>query len=154
MLYACVKVLLPMACVLLLGAALWQLLVGEQPAVPWLPFRSGQPLAGAGLQARGISANGFGRRRGGPGQQLVLALVGAGGVAAGRSSGSFYAVGYRRNHQAAADRPGADVTRTGTGGHGRDDERPVTAILLAIRSEQRQSRRSASSARCCSTSSP
>ena len=26
-LYACVKVLLPMACVLLLGAALWQLLV-------------------------------------------------------------------------------------------------------------------------------
>jgi NADH-quinone oxidoreductase subunit H len=34
-LYACVKVLLPLSCVLLLGAALWQLLVPEQPGIPW-----------------------------------------------------------------------------------------------------------------------
>jgi ABC-type uncharacterized transport system permease subunit len=30
-----VKVLLPLSCVLLLGAALWQLLVPEQPGIPW-----------------------------------------------------------------------------------------------------------------------
>jgi hypothetical protein len=43
-LYACVKVLLPIACVLLLGAALWQLLVPEMPGRPWIdynPFRWG-----------------------------------------------------------------------------------------------------------------
>jgi NADH-quinone oxidoreductase subunit H len=34
-LYACVKVLLPITCVLLLGAALWQLLVPEMPGIPW-----------------------------------------------------------------------------------------------------------------------
>jgi NADH-quinone oxidoreductase subunit H len=41
-LYACVKVLLPIACVLLLGAALWQLLLPEMPGIPWVdyhPFR-------------------------------------------------------------------------------------------------------------------
>ncbi len=37
-LYACVKVLLPMACVLLLGAALWQLFVTERPGVPWQDY--------------------------------------------------------------------------------------------------------------------
>jgi hypothetical protein len=30
-LYACVKVLLPLACVMLLGAALWQLLIPQRP---------------------------------------------------------------------------------------------------------------------------
>jgi NADH-quinone oxidoreductase subunit H len=34
-LYACVKVLLPLACVVLLGATLWQLFVPERPGVPW-----------------------------------------------------------------------------------------------------------------------
>jgi NADH-quinone oxidoreductase subunit H len=34
-LYVCIKVLLPMSCVLLLGAALWQLLVPEMTVVPW-----------------------------------------------------------------------------------------------------------------------
>jgi hypothetical protein len=38
-LYACIKVLLPMACVMLLGAALWQLLVPEQHGVPWWDYR-------------------------------------------------------------------------------------------------------------------
>ena len=37
-LYACVKVLLPLACVLLLGAALWQLLVPDRPGVPWVDY--------------------------------------------------------------------------------------------------------------------
>src|SRR5688500_2789365 len=35
-LYACVKVLLPLACLLLLGAALWQLLLPEMAGVPWV----------------------------------------------------------------------------------------------------------------------
>jgi NADH-quinone oxidoreductase subunit H len=41
-LYACVKVLLPLSCVLLLGAALWQLFVPARAGVPWVdynPFR-------------------------------------------------------------------------------------------------------------------
>src|SRR5213075_2040934 len=41
-LYACVKVLLPLACLLLLGAALWQLLLPEMSGTPWVkynPFR-------------------------------------------------------------------------------------------------------------------
>jgi len=34
-LYACMKVLLPLACALLLGATLWQLLVPERAGIPW-----------------------------------------------------------------------------------------------------------------------
>jgi len=41
-LYACIKVLLPMACVLLLGGGLWQLLVPDFPAVPWSTLAGGQ----------------------------------------------------------------------------------------------------------------
>jgi NADH-quinone oxidoreductase subunit H len=37
-LYACVKVLLPITCVLLLGAALWQLLVPEMAGRPWRDY--------------------------------------------------------------------------------------------------------------------
>ena len=38
-LYACVKVLLPLACVLLLGAALWQLLIPRsRPGLPWVDY--------------------------------------------------------------------------------------------------------------------
>jgi NADH-quinone oxidoreductase subunit H len=37
-LYACVKVLLPAACVLLLGAAIWQLLVPDRPGYPWVDY--------------------------------------------------------------------------------------------------------------------
>src|SRR5436190_5964932 len=44
-LYACVKVLLPMSCALLLGAALWQLLVPSMPYLPWTKVTSG-PIAG------------------------------------------------------------------------------------------------------------
>ncbi len=34
-LYVCIKVLLPLACLLLLGAALWQLFVPERAGIPW-----------------------------------------------------------------------------------------------------------------------
>jgi NADH-quinone oxidoreductase subunit H len=37
-LYACVKVLLPLACVVLLGAALWQLFVPARGGVPWVNY--------------------------------------------------------------------------------------------------------------------
>jgi NADH-quinone oxidoreductase subunit H len=37
-LYACIKVLLPGACVLLAGAALWQLFVPDRPGIPWADF--------------------------------------------------------------------------------------------------------------------
>src|SRR5688572_19730033 len=64
-LYACIKVLLPIACALLLGAALWQLLIPEMPGVPWVkyhPFRWGD-WANRGAQGAFIT-------------QIVLALVG------------------------------------------------------------------------------
>ena len=37
-LYACVKVLLPLACALLLGAALWHLFLPGRPDVPWRDY--------------------------------------------------------------------------------------------------------------------
>jgi NADH-quinone oxidoreductase subunit H len=37
-LYACVKVLLPLSCALLLGAALWQLFLPERPGLPWRDY--------------------------------------------------------------------------------------------------------------------
>jgi NADH-quinone oxidoreductase subunit H len=37
-LYVCVKVLLPMTCVLLLGATLWELFVPERAGVPWVDY--------------------------------------------------------------------------------------------------------------------
>ena len=36
--YACLKVLLPAACVLLLGAAIWQLLIPERAGTPWFDY--------------------------------------------------------------------------------------------------------------------
>jgi len=80
-LYACIKVLLPMACVLLLGAALWQLLVGELAAVPWMPFGTGQSLAGQVFNPWNFAQ----WVRAGAGAALVsqvtLALAGAAGMA-------------------------------------------------------------------------
>jgi NADH-quinone oxidoreductase subunit H len=37
-LYACVKVLLPLACILLLAATLWQLFVPERAGIPWQDY--------------------------------------------------------------------------------------------------------------------
>jgi NADH-quinone oxidoreductase subunit H len=42
-LYACVKVLLPLSCGLLLGAALWQLFVPERPGLPWRDYHPYAP---------------------------------------------------------------------------------------------------------------
>ncbi len=36
--YACLKVLLPFACLLLLGAAFWQLFIPERPGIPWKDY--------------------------------------------------------------------------------------------------------------------
>lgn len=64
-LYACVKVLLPIACALLLGAALWQLLIPERAGVPWRDYN---PFAWSDYAAVGAGASLV--------VQVVLALVG------------------------------------------------------------------------------
>lgn len=66
-LYACMKVLLPFSCVLLLGAALWQLFVQEMPGQPWRDYN---PFSFAEWRAAG-AAGAFVT-------QWVLALVGIG----------------------------------------------------------------------------
>ena len=51
-LYTCVKVLLPLACVILLGAAIWQLFVPARTGLPWAhynPFRWNDLVAGASV---------------------------------------------------------------------------------------------------------
>ena len=81
-LYACVKVLLPLACVLLLGAAIWQLLAGDVPGVPWLAFPSYTPLAGQTFNPWNF-AQWFQAGAGTPLMtQVILALVGVTGFAA------------------------------------------------------------------------
>lgn len=70
-LYACVKVLLPMACVLLLGGAIWQLLVPEMPGIPWRDY---QPWAWVDWSARGATMTLV--------VQILLTLVGVGGFTA------------------------------------------------------------------------
>jgi NADH-quinone oxidoreductase subunit H len=42
-LYTCIKVLLPFSCLLLLGSALWQLLLPELPGTPWLDYHPWHP---------------------------------------------------------------------------------------------------------------
>jgi len=76
-LYACVKVLLPMACVLLLGAGLWQLLVPDLPIVPWGILSNGQIFNPWNLHQwynAGATSALF--------TQLLLALVGISGFTA------------------------------------------------------------------------
>jgi NADH-quinone oxidoreductase subunit H len=38
-LYVCIKVLLPLSCLLLIGAALWQLFIPERSGVPWQDYQ-------------------------------------------------------------------------------------------------------------------
>jgi NADH-quinone oxidoreductase subunit H len=64
-LYACVKVLLPLGCVLLLGAALWQLLIAGMPGVPWADYNPYLPSAWAAEGALGSYV-----------AQMILANVG------------------------------------------------------------------------------
>lgn len=68
-LYACLKVLLPMACVVLLGAALWQLLVPERGGTPWWDYNPWRLSQWAGNVGGLIT-------------QIVLSLIGVGGVTA------------------------------------------------------------------------
>jgi NADH-quinone oxidoreductase subunit H len=81
-LYACVKVLLPMSCALLLGAALWQLLVGDAPYVPWAPFPAYAPLAGQTFEPWSVSQWWAVGAIWPFVTQVVLALVGLAGFAA------------------------------------------------------------------------
>jgi NADH-quinone oxidoreductase subunit H len=93
-LYACVKVLLPLACVLLLGAALWQLLVPElslpgvpRTPVPWVdynPFSLDDWRRGGGLAQLVV--------------QSVLALIGLSGVGA-IVAWVLYAIASGRGHK-------------------------------------------------------
>jgi NADH-quinone oxidoreductase subunit H len=70
-LYACVKVLLPLACTLLLGAAVWQWLIPERPGVPWVDYN---PFDFAAWARDGFAASLV--------VQIVLTLVGVGGFVA------------------------------------------------------------------------
>ena len=66
-LYTCVKVLLPIACVLLLGGAVWQLLLPERAGVPWVDY---QPFDARDWVAHGVGPAWF-----------AQAALGGGGVA-------------------------------------------------------------------------
>jgi NADH-quinone oxidoreductase subunit H len=70
-LYACVKVLLPMACVLLLGAAVWQWLIPERPGIPWRDYN---PWNFADWARNGFAATLV--------TQVVLTLIGVAGFGA------------------------------------------------------------------------
>jgi hypothetical protein len=76
-LYTCVKVLLPLACVLLLGAAVWQLLVPDIGAAA-IPWRDYQPFRFADFAAGGAATQFV--------VQIILALFGA--------TGFFLAIGW------------------------------------------------------------
>src|SRR5688572_18396735 len=70
-LYACVKVLLPMACVLLLGAAVWQWLIPERPGIPWRDYN---PWNFADWARNGFTATLI--------TQIALTLIGIAGFTA------------------------------------------------------------------------
>lgn len=74
-LYACVKVLLPMACVMLLGAALWQLFIPEPAGRPWAVNGFGYaPFAWSEYVAKGWAVSLV--------VQVILAVIGVAGFAA------------------------------------------------------------------------
>lgn len=65
-LYACVKVLLPFSCLLLMGAALWQLLIPELPGIPWVDYSPWDPRAWSHAHATAGLVT-----------QIILSLAGA-----------------------------------------------------------------------------
>ena len=79
-LYACVKVLLPLACVLLLGAALWQL-ARSRAAAAALPWRDYNPFNFAEWVRRGLRRRRWSRRS-------ILTLIGVARIRRGRRRGS------------------------------------------------------------------
>jgi NADH-quinone oxidoreductase subunit H len=70
-LYACVKVLLPLACVLLLGCAIWHSLILERPLYPWKDYN---PWNFADWFDKGFGATLV--------TQVILALIGVAGFSA------------------------------------------------------------------------
>jgi NADH-quinone oxidoreductase subunit H len=77
-LYACIKVLLPAACALLLGAGLWQLLVPDRPGMPWSTAEFGYHPFSVAAWMESPAGNAIGSLI----TQVVLALIGAGMFAA------------------------------------------------------------------------
>ena len=67
-LYACVKVLLPAACLMMLCAAIWQLLIPERAGIPWQDYH---PFKLSSWTDKGLGASLV--------IQIVLTLVGVGG---------------------------------------------------------------------------
>jgi hypothetical protein len=70
-LYACVKVLLPLACALLLGCAIWHWLIPERPLYPWRDYNP--------WNFADWARNGFGPTLV---TQLVLTIIGVAGFTA------------------------------------------------------------------------
>jgi len=68
-LYACIKVLLPLSFVLLVGSCVWQLVVPEVTGVPWQTYNPFSPAAWRGAGGTMVT-------------QVLLALVGVGCVGA------------------------------------------------------------------------
>jgi NADH-quinone oxidoreductase subunit H len=68
-LYACMKVLLPMACAILLGASLWQLLVPERYGIPWWDYNPYSLSGWQGATAALVT-------------QIVLTVIGVAGLGA------------------------------------------------------------------------
>ncbi len=98
-LYTCVKVLLPMACVTLLGGALWQLFIPDRGGAPWRDFNPWSWTAW--LQSGGSAGAIIGR--------VVLALCGAAGFSAIVGWVGYSFVTGRRIRQRLTD-PAAIIT--------------------------------------------
>jgi NADH-quinone oxidoreductase subunit H len=73
-LYACVKVLLPLSCVLLLGAAVWGLLIPGRPGVPFMDYNPFSYAAWSGGPEGNATISFI--------TQWILALIGLGGFSA------------------------------------------------------------------------
>jgi NADH-quinone oxidoreductase subunit H len=93
-LYTCVKVLLPMACVLLLGAAAWQLFLPEMPGIPWIDYNPWDAATwifdGSGRLTAFVT-------------QIILAGIGATAFGALTAWVAFAAISGRRIRQRLTD---------------------------------------------------
>jgi NADH-quinone oxidoreductase subunit H len=81
-LYACVKVLLPLSCVILLAATLWQLFVPERSGIPWVEYN---PFSWAVLSAQVADETGriiAGSTAFSSVVQILLAVIGTAGFLA------------------------------------------------------------------------
>ena len=87
-LYACVKVLLPLAFVLMLGAALWQLFVPERGGIPWSDY---QPWSVSNWIASGVVGAWI--------TQMVLAIIALCGSGAVMAWIAYAFVTGRTDHQ-------------------------------------------------------